>query len=150
MDDHKETDPLNFGLNIGLFSASPVTEELPMVVEVIKFQLKKPMTPRELYYVEKAEKDLVYGGRIGTLSLVNGLKGVISHGVWRGVDPKLYGGGYGEAFFSTHFSWGKIAWAINCWSNVEDRFRVRPLFKRIIASFQPTEVKIQSKRERQV
>ena len=143
IDDHIEDEPEEYGRYVGLFStSSPMSKSTTQerVLEVVKFRLKRPMSAVELYYAEKAKKDLVYGGRMRHVSVAEGLDGVASHGVYRGVDPNMYDGGYGDAFFSTHIVYGLNGWAINCWNELDDRFRSRPVFRRIVASFYPYEL----------
>lgn len=85
------------------------------------------MTVVELYKAEKPEVDnLLSGIRPKQTFTVDGMEAVRFYCLWRDIE---------SAQFATYAVDGLAGWVIDCRSNANDDFRLRPLFQRIISSF---------------
>jgi len=115
------------GFQVGYWSASSGETQELAAVEVTKFHFRQGMTAVELYKAEKPEPDdLSSGTRPRQTFAVDGMEAVRFYCLWRDTD---------NAQFSTYAVDGLTGWVIDCWSNLDDPFRLRPLFQRIVSTF---------------
>jgi|GEM_PF-1857771 len=106
----------------------------PPVVEVTKYQLKRPMTPLELYQLDKATRPLALtGSRPWRGIIVDGLRGekyYYGNGWWGRLR-----GGVGSMHLSVYLVDGPTGWIISCSCSAPFFERWKRTFVRIIESF---------------
>jgi len=125
------------GSQVGYWSASPREkgEEDPLLIEVIKFHFREPLSSLELYNSENpghvsnvnrpaTRKDLI----------IDGMQAVKAYYTWRDswVGDKREPG---DEQFATYLTEGLVGWTIDCWYTQSDRLMPRSLFHRIVSSF---------------
>jgi len=122
-------------MEMGFFEASPPNSGLDDPnIEVTKLKLAKPMTPLELYELDKLSPEQVpTGSRPSKGIAVDGLHGVKYYYVFNTGETKIMW--EMPKFFNVYLAENDEAWIISC-SCIERAFnKYKPVFERIIGSF---------------
>lgn len=129
---------------VGLFQAAPPRDDDEPFVEISKLRLESPLTAMDLYILDKhLPEKVVWGNRPSKGLTVDGMEGVLYYFVMGGEGRPTYETYTKQtAFFNVYLSDGLEGWLISCQCRCGEPYmqtfqRYKPMFRRIIGSFQP-------------
>jgi len=115
----------------GYFQALPPDLEGYPSVEVTKLKLTRPMTPLELYQLDRPDPDVVrWGNRPSRGITVDGLQGIKYYCTFYTGDPRKI-----PKFLNIYLAEEKVGWIISCSCLVKAFPKYKGIFTKIISSF---------------
>jgi len=124
-------------MELGYFEVSPYDKKDDLFVEVTKLKLTRPMTPLELYQLDKPNPEVVpWGNRPSMGITVDNLHGIkyyyiLDIGETRVITEM-------PRFFNIYLTENKLGWIISCSCKAGVFRKYKPIFTHIVSRFRRT------------
>jgi len=124
-------------MEVGYFEVSSYDDEDYPSVEVTKLKLTRPMTPLELYQLDKPNPEAVpWGNRPSTGITVDSLHGIKYYYILDTGETKVMT--EMPRFFNVYLTENKLGWIISCSCKEGVFHKYKPIFTHIVSRFRRT------------
>lgn len=124
-------------MGVGYFEVSSYDDEDYPSVEVTKLKLTRPMTPLEIYQLDKPNPEAVpWGNRPSTGITVDGLRGIKYYYILDTGETRVMT--EMPRFFNVYLTENKLGWIISCSCKEGVFHKYKPIFTHIVSRFRRT------------